>query len=69
MVTDKDYCHARKDENRYKVSRGTRFYRVKVRPISPAKESDKCIHKRNKQQNQPGKYSQECLIDSYAQTQ
>ncbi|XP_055541305.1 RB1-inducible coiled-coil protein 1 isoform X2 [Wyeomyia smithii] len=32
-VVDKDYCHARKDENRYKVSRGTRFYRVKVRPL------------------------------------
>ncbi|XP_058819964.1 RB1-inducible coiled-coil protein 1 isoform X2 [Topomyia yanbarensis] len=33
-VVDKDYCHARKDENRYKVSRGTRFYRVKVKPLS-----------------------------------
>uniref|UniRef100_A0A8D8EZ07 RB1-inducible coiled-coil protein 1 n=1 Tax=Culex pipiens TaxID=7175 RepID=A0A8D8EZ07_CULPI len=32
-VVDKDYCHARKDGNRYKVSRGTRFYRVKVKPV------------------------------------
>lgn len=32
-VNDKEYCHARKDENRYKVSRGTRFYRVKVKPV------------------------------------
>nr|XP_029724864.1 RB1-inducible coiled-coil protein 1 isoform X4 [Aedes albopictus] len=32
-VVDKEYCHARKDENRYKVSRGTRFYRVKVKPV------------------------------------
>lgn len=32
-VVDKDYCHARKDGNRYKVSRGTQFYRVKVKPL------------------------------------
>lgn len=32
-VVDKEYCHARKDENRYKVSRGTRFYRVKMKPM------------------------------------
>lgn len=34
-VTDKEYCHAKKDENRYKVEKGTKFYRVKVRPRSP----------------------------------
>ncbi|XP_053694143.1 RB1-inducible coiled-coil protein 1 isoform X2 [Sabethes cyaneus] len=39
IVTDKDYCHARKDENRYKVSRGTRFYRVKVKPLSSGSSS------------------------------
>lgn len=31
-VTDKEYCHAKKDENRYRVDKGTKFYRVKVRP-------------------------------------
>lgn len=31
-VTDKEYCHAKKDENRYRVEKGTKFYRVKVRP-------------------------------------
>lgn len=38
-VIDKEYCHARKDENRYKVSKGTKFYRVKVRPRSPNRNS------------------------------
>ncbi|XP_055711061.1 RB1-inducible coiled-coil protein 1 isoform X2 [Phlebotomus papatasi] len=33
-VIEKEYCVARKDENRYKVSKGTKFYRVKVEPRS-----------------------------------
>lgn len=33
IVVNKDYCHARKDKNRYKVSQGTRFYRVSVKPL------------------------------------
>lgn len=37
-VTDKEYCHAKKDENRYKVGKGTKFYRVKVRPRSPSRD-------------------------------
>lgn len=32
IVLEKQYCHARKDENRYRVSKGTKFYRVKVGP-------------------------------------
>lgn len=36
-VTDKEYCHAKKDENRYKVNKGTKFYRVKTRPRSPVR--------------------------------
>ncbi|XP_058447461.1 RB1-inducible coiled-coil protein 1 isoform X2 [Malaya genurostris] len=57
-VIDKDYCHARKDENRYKVSRGTRFYRVKVKPLPSSGSSgsstlksvdpDKHSHKKEK---------------------
>ncbi|XP_011684925.1 PREDICTED: RB1-inducible coiled-coil protein 1 isoform X2 [Wasmannia auropunctata] len=31
-VIDKEYCHARKHENRYHVPRGTKFYRVRVKP-------------------------------------
>uniref|UniRef100_A0A1L8DIA6 RB1-inducible coiled-coil protein 1 n=1 Tax=Nyssomyia neivai TaxID=330878 RepID=A0A1L8DIA6_9DIPT len=33
-VIEKEFCVARKDENRYKVSKGTKFYRVKVGPRS-----------------------------------
>ncbi|KAJ9589364.1 hypothetical protein L9F63_017416, partial [Diploptera punctata] len=32
-VVDKEYCHAKKSENRYRVPKGTKFYRVKVRPL------------------------------------
>jgi RB1-inducible coiled-coil protein 1 len=39
-VTDKEYCHAKKDENRYKVGKGTKFYRVKVRARSPSNRGD-----------------------------
>lgn len=39
-VTDKEYCHAKKDENRYKVGKGTKFYRVKVRARSPSSRGD-----------------------------
>ena len=39
-VTEKEYCHAKKDENRYKVSKGTKFYRVKVRPRSPINDME-----------------------------
>lgn len=37
-VEHKEYCVAKKDENRYKVPRGMNFYRVKVRPRSPGRE-------------------------------
>ncbi|CAL7935955.1 unnamed protein product [Xylocopa violacea] len=32
-VVGKQYCHARKSENRYRVPRGTMFYRVLVKPV------------------------------------
>ncbi|KAK7873593.1 hypothetical protein R5R35_009290 [Gryllus longicercus] len=32
-VIEKEYCHAKKAENRYRVPKGTKFYRVKVRPV------------------------------------
>ncbi|XP_017848526.1 RB1-inducible coiled-coil protein 1 isoform X2 [Drosophila busckii] len=32
-VIDKEYCQARKDENRYRVSRGSKFYRIKLAPL------------------------------------
>lgn len=45
-VTDKEYCHAKKDENRYKVGKGTKFYRVKVRPRSPIMERSTTLEKK-----------------------
>lgn len=45
-VTDKEYCHAKKDENRYKVGKGTKFYRVKVRPKSPAMDKSMTLEKK-----------------------
>ncbi|XP_017874895.1 PREDICTED: RB1-inducible coiled-coil protein 1 isoform X1 [Drosophila arizonae] len=33
-VVDKEYCQARKDENRYRVSKGSKFYRIKLAPVS-----------------------------------
>lgn len=33
-VIDKEYCSARKSENRYKVPQGTKFYRVRVKPVN-----------------------------------
>ncbi|XP_062124654.1 RB1-inducible coiled-coil protein 1 isoform X1 [Drosophila sulfurigaster albostrigata] len=32
-VIDKEYCQARKDENRYRVSKGSKFYRIKLAPL------------------------------------
>lgn len=45
-VTDKEYCHAKKDENRYKVGKGTKFYRVKVRPRSPTIDKSMTLEKK-----------------------
>ncbi|XP_064553484.1 RB1-inducible coiled-coil protein 1 isoform X2 [Drosophila montana] len=33
-IIDKEYCQARKDENRYRVSKGSKFYRIKLAPLS-----------------------------------
>ncbi|XP_030375795.1 RB1-inducible coiled-coil protein 1 [Scaptodrosophila lebanonensis] len=32
-VIDKEYCQARKDENRYRVIKGSKFYRIKLSPL------------------------------------
>lgn len=32
-VTRKDYCHAKKVGNRYNIPRGTKFFRLKVKPL------------------------------------
>ena len=33
-VVDKEYCQARKAENRFKVPQGTKFYRVKCKALA-----------------------------------
>ncbi|XP_048521172.1 RB1-inducible coiled-coil protein 1 isoform X3 [Dendroctonus ponderosae] len=35
-VVDREYCQTRKSENRYKVPKGAKFFRVKLKPISAA---------------------------------
>uniref|UniRef100_A0A182Q3V8 RB1-inducible coiled-coil protein 1 n=1 Tax=Anopheles farauti TaxID=69004 RepID=A0A182Q3V8_9DIPT len=38
-VVQKEFCHARRNDNRYGVSRGTQFYRVRLTPIYLTKKS------------------------------
>ena len=40
-VVDKEYCQARKAENRFKVPQGTKFYRVRCKPV----EKEQIINK------------------------
>lgn len=35
QVTDKEYCQAKKTNNRFNVPLGTKFYRVRVKPWKP----------------------------------
>ncbi|KZC12971.1 RB1-inducible coiled-coil protein 1, partial [Dufourea novaeangliae] len=42
-VVDKEYCHARKSENRYRVPRGTKFYRVRVKAVDESATLLACI--------------------------
>lgn len=35
IVTEKQYCMVKKEGTRYRVPIGTKFCRIKVRPISP----------------------------------
>ncbi|XP_037913540.1 RB1-inducible coiled-coil protein 1 isoform X2 [Hermetia illucens] len=73
-VVDKEYCHARKDENRYKVSKGTKFYRVRVQPIIKSESSRHSRRERNESTSSASSVavsrstSTQHLIDSFAQT-
>ncbi|CAH1130303.1 unnamed protein product [Ceutorhynchus assimilis] len=42
-VVDKEYCQTRKSENRYKVPKGAKFFRVKVKPIVALRDSKDLI--------------------------
>ncbi|XP_035915317.1 RB1-inducible coiled-coil protein 1 isoform X2 [Anopheles stephensi] len=37
-IINKHFCYVRRDDNRYGVPRGTRFYRVRLKPITLTKE-------------------------------
>lgn len=39
QVTDKEYCQAKKTNNRFNVPIGTKFYRVRVKPWKPSASS------------------------------
>ena len=39
QVTDKEYCQAKKPNNRFNVPLGTKFYRVRVKPWKPSASS------------------------------
>ncbi|CAH1965744.1 unnamed protein product [Acanthoscelides obtectus] len=41
VVLDREYCHARKSKNRYRLPKGTKFFRLKVGPASVAQSSSK----------------------------
>jgi RB1-inducible coiled-coil protein 1 len=57
-VVNKEYCHAKKDENRYKVGKGTKFYRVKVRPRSPsARDMERSQSERKKIRRSTGNFN------------
>lgn len=62
-VTDKEYCHAKKDENRYRVGKGTKFYRVKVRPRSPIMEKSMTLEKKRSRKS-TGEFN-ECKLCSW----
>ncbi|XP_063699943.1 RB1-inducible coiled-coil protein 1 isoform X2 [Culicoides brevitarsis] len=64
IVTKKDYCRARKDENRYKVSKGSQFYVIKAKPRVPFNRRDS-----NTTSTSSSQYRLSAqLIDSFAQT-
>ncbi|KAJ2944634.1 hypothetical protein O0L34_g3985 [Tuta absoluta] len=41
-VESKEYCYAKKSGNRYHMPRGSRFYRVRVRPLRPSLSLPAC---------------------------
>ncbi|KAI5635969.1 autophagy-related protein 11 domain-containing protein [Phthorimaea operculella] len=41
-VESKEYCYAKKSGNRYHMPRGSRFYRVRVRPLRPSLSHPAC---------------------------
>ncbi|CAH0749126.1 unnamed protein product [Diatraea saccharalis] len=51
-VESKEYCYAKKSGNRYGMPRGSRFYRVRVRPLRPHPPHPTCCDYKHKQDMQ-----------------
>ncbi|XP_045518516.1 RB1-inducible coiled-coil protein 1 isoform X3 [Pieris brassicae] len=51
-VESKEYCYAKKSGNRYHMPRGSRFYRVRVKPVKPHPPHPQCCDHRHKQDSQ-----------------
>uniref|UniRef100_A0A336K3N1 RB1-inducible coiled-coil protein 1 n=1 Tax=Culicoides sonorensis TaxID=179676 RepID=A0A336K3N1_CULSO len=66
IITKKDYCRARKDENRYKVSRGSQFYVIKAKARIPFNRREANINTTSCSTTQ--RLSTTQLINSFAQT-
>ncbi|CAK1549757.1 unnamed protein product [Leptosia nina] len=48
-VESKEYCYAKKNGNRFHMPRGSRFYRVRVKPMKPHPPHPQCCDHRHKQ--------------------
>ncbi|XP_013181334.1 PREDICTED: RB1-inducible coiled-coil protein 1 isoform X1 [Papilio xuthus] len=53
-VDSKEFCYAKKNGNRYQMPRGSRFYRVRVRPLRPHLPLPPCCDLRHKQDAMKG---------------
>ncbi|CAH0726558.1 unnamed protein product, partial [Brenthis ino] len=51
-VESKEYCYAKKSGNRFLMPRGSRFYRVRVKPYKPHLPHPSCCDKQHKQDMQ-----------------
>lgn len=58
-LLDKEFCYARKETNRYKVVKGSRFYRVQVGPVRPAlcQPDGRCCSKKARAADNAGELS------------
>ncbi|KAL4715117.1 hypothetical protein ACJJTC_012164 [Scirpophaga incertulas] len=48
-VESKEYCYAKKTGNRYGMPRGSRFYRVRVKPLRPSLVQPTCCEHKHRQ--------------------
>ncbi|XP_045510745.1 RB1-inducible coiled-coil protein 1 isoform X2 [Colias croceus] len=51
-VESKEFCYAKKSGNRFQMPRGSKFYRVRVKPLKPHPPHPSCCDHRHKQDTQ-----------------